>query len=87
MPSAKAKLVDIKQKDTVFIVSYQIEAEGFKFNKAFRIKLGQGGIKVKLIKQKLAEAIAEEVMIKKNIKKLEKMGEFKVGYESKNKKS
>lgn len=79
---AKTKISDIKYENKVFIVGVEVEAEGFKFHKAYRIIPENGPIDVKSFKENVRRDIIEEVRIRKAIAPIEELqkGEFNIEY-------
>lgn len=80
--NAKVKISDIKYDNKVFILGVEIEAEGFKFHKAYRIVPENGPIDVKSFKENVRKDIIEEIRIRKAIAPIEALQEkeFNIEY-------
>jgi hypothetical protein len=80
--NAKVKITDIKYENKVYLLGVEIEAEGFKFKKAYSIIPEKGPIDVKSFKENIRTDIIEEVRIRKAIAPIEELqkGEFNIEY-------
>ena len=80
--NAKVKITDIKYENKVYLLGVEIEAEGFKFHKAYSIIPEKGPVDVKSFKENIRRDIIEEVRIRKAIAPIESLKEkdFNIEY-------
>lgn len=85
---ANVKITDIKYEDKVYLIGVEVQTEGYKFHKAYRIVPENGPIDVKSFKEKVRKDIIEEVRIRKAIAPIEelKAKDFIIEYGNDNKK-
>lgn len=63
--SAKVKISDIKEEKGIYIVAVEVDAEGYKFHKAYKIEPLTGPVDVLSFKERVKKDILEEVKHRK----------------------
>jgi hypothetical protein len=83
MKSAKIKITDIKNKDDLYIIGVEVQAEGFTFPKAIAVRPIQGDISVEAFKKELKDVIIKEIQHRRAIEPIRRLQEesFVIEYE------
>jgi len=89
MKSANVKILDIKEKNGLYVIGVQIKAGRFSFKKAFKIEPVRGDVSVKAFKKLLHNAIVKEVGHREAMEPIKRLSKesFIVEYEETNRKN
>lgn len=73
--AANVKITDIKEEKGVYIIAVDVEAEGYKFPKVYKIEPLSGPVDIPTFKERVKKDILEEVKHRKAMEPIKSLQE------------